>query len=33
MEKIIFSIVILHIVVGFGWVIYQLEFKNKKPKK
>jgi len=33
MEKIIFGIVILHLVVGFGWLIYKLEFEKKKPKK
>lgn len=33
MDKILFGIVILHLIVGFGWVIYKLEFKKKNPKK
>ena len=33
MEIVIFAIVILHIVVGFGWAIYQLEIKKNKPTK
>lgn len=33
MNKIIFGIVLLHIVVGFGWVIYKLGFEKKDPKK
>jgi hypothetical protein len=33
MEKIIFGIVILHLIVGFGWLLYKLEFEKKKPKK
>jgi hypothetical protein len=27
--KIIFAIVLLHLVVGFGWVIYKFEHKEK----
>jgi hypothetical protein len=30
MDKIIFGIVLLHFVAGFGWVIYKMEFKNRK---
>jgi hypothetical protein len=30
MEKIIFGIVLFHLVLGFGLIIYKLEFKNKK---
>lgn len=30
MDKIIFGIVLLHLVAGFGWVIYKMEFKNQK---
>ncbi len=30
MEKIIFGIVLLHIIVGFGWVVYKLQFQKKK---
>lgn len=33
MDKILFGIVLLHVIVGFGWVIYKLEFKKKNPKK
>jgi hypothetical protein len=29
MEKIIFGIVLLHLLAGFGWVIYKLEKKGK----
>jgi hypothetical protein len=30
MDKIIFGIALLHLVAGFGWVIYKMEFKNRK---
>ncbi|WP_264564602.1 hypothetical protein [Flavobacterium sp. N3904] len=30
MEKIIFGIVLLHVVAGFGWVVYKLQFQKKK---
>ena len=30
MEKIIFGIVLLHIIAGFGWVVYKLQFQKKK---
>jgi hypothetical protein len=34
MENIIFGIILLHLVVGFGWLFYKLEIqKNKEPKK
>jgi len=32
MEKIIFAIVLLHVMAGFGWVLYKLQFQKKKPK-
>jgi hypothetical protein len=32
MEKIIFAVVLLHIVAGFGWVVYKLQFQKKKSK-
>ena len=32
MEKIIFAIVLLHIIIGFGWVLYKLQFQKKNPK-
>jgi hypothetical protein len=31
MEKIIFGIVFLHLIAGFGWVIYKISFNKKKP--
>lgn len=32
-EWIIFSIIILHFLIGFGWLFYKLEIeKNKKDK-
>lgn len=33
MEKIIFGIILLHLVAGFGWLYYKLEVQKKKPKK
>ncbi len=33
MGKIIFAIVILHLVAGFGWAIYKLEFQKNKSDK
>lgn len=33
MEKIIFFIVLFHLVLGFGLIIYKLEFKNKKKEE
>lgn len=33
MDKIIFGIILLHIVIGFGWVIYKFGFEKKDPKK
>ena len=30
MEKIIFGIVLLHIIAGFGWIVYKLQFQKKK---
>jgi hypothetical protein len=33
MEKIIFGIVLLHLVVGLGWAIYKIEFQKNKPNK
>jgi hypothetical protein len=32
MEKIIFGIVLLHIIAGFGWVVYKLQFQKEKSK-
>lgn len=29
MSKFIMILVILHLVAGFGWLIYKLEFKKK----
>lgn len=35
MNYIIMSIVLLHLVIGFAWFIWKIEFqgKNKKAKK
>lgn len=30
---IIFGIILLHLIVGFGWLIYKLEIQKEKPKK
>ncbi len=30
--NILFIIVMLHLAVGFGWVIYKLEFEKNKEK-
>lgn len=30
MNYIIFGVILLHLVVGFGWLIYKLEFQKKK---
>ena len=33
MSYIIFGIILLHLVVGFGWLVYKLEFQKDKPEK
>jgi hypothetical protein len=33
MAKIFFAIVLLHLVAGFGWLIYKLGFSRKNDKK
>jgi len=33
LANILFIIVMLHLAVGFGWVIYKLEFSGKKKEK
>ena len=33
MEKIIFGLVIFHILLGFGWVVYKLQFQKEKKEK
>lgn len=33
MEKIIFGIVLLHLIAGFGWAIYKMEFQKNKSDK
>ncbi len=33
MAKIFFAISMIHLVVGFGWVIYKLEFEKSKKDK
>ncbi len=32
MSYIIFGIILLHLVVGFGWLVYKLEIQKDKPK-
>lgn len=32
MEILIIAVIILHFVIGFGWLIYKLEFEKSKPK-
>ncbi|MDI1317380.1 hypothetical protein [Flavobacterium sp.] len=29
---IIFGIILLHLIIGFGWLIYKLEIQKGKPK-
>jgi len=33
LATILFIIVMLHLVVGFGYVVYKLEFSGKKKKE
>lgn len=33
MATLIFTIVILHLVAGLGWVIYKIEFKQPTKNK
>lgn len=30
---IIFGVILLHLVAGFGWLFYKLEVQKKKPKE
>lgn len=30
---IIFGIILLHLILGFGWLIYKLEIQKGKPKE
>lgn len=32
-EWIIFSIIILHFLIGFGWLFYKLEIEKDKKKE
>ena len=32
MNYIIFGIILLHLVAGFGWLFYKLEIQKDKPK-
>ena len=32
MSYVIFGIILLHLVVGFGWLVYKLEIQKDKPK-
>jgi hypothetical protein len=31
MEIIIIAVIVLHFLIGFGWLIYKLEFEKSKP--
>jgi len=31
MNYVIFGIILLHLVVGFGWLFYKLEIQKDKP--
>lgn len=33
MNYIIFGIIMLHLIAGFGWLFYKLEFQKKKSDK
>jgi len=33
LANILFIVVMLHLAVGFGYVVYKLEFSGKKKKK
>jgi hypothetical protein len=33
MNYIIFGVILLHLIAGFGWLFYKLEFQKDKPKK
>lgn len=32
MNYIIFGVLLLHLVAGFGWLFYKLEIQKDKPK-
>lgn len=32
MNSIIFGVILLHLVAGFGWLFYKLEIQKSKPK-
>lgn len=32
MKYFIFGIILLHIIAGFGWLLYKLEFQKDKKK-
>lgn len=33
MDYIIFGIILLHLIAGFGWLIYKLEIQKDKTKE
>ena len=33
MEGVVFGVIILHLVVGFGWLYYKLEIQKKEEDK
>ncbi len=30
---IIIGVIVLHLLAGFGWILYKLEFQKNKPKE
>lgn len=32
MKYFIFGVILLHIIAGFGWLLYKLEFQKDKTK-
>jgi hypothetical protein len=33
MEKFVFGIVIFHVILGFAWIIYKLQFEKNNSNK
>ncbi|WP_157505097.1 hypothetical protein [Flavobacterium tegetincola] len=33
MNYIIFGVILLHLIAGFGWLFYKLEVQKSKPKE
>ena len=32
MKYFIFTVILLHVIAGFGWLLYKLEFQKDKSK-